>query len=75
MLGRIGKRVTRNFANEVKAKQLTAKFEELLPKKQEQLKRIKKDLGEKVGASHPGNRQDHGRRCRGRHERNEGHAV
>ena len=51
MLGRVGSRLSRSFAAEAKAKQLTARFEELLPKKQEQLKRIKTTLGDKVPAA------------------------
>ena len=48
MLGRIGSGISRKFGLTPKAKTLAARVEELVPKKQEQLKRIKKDLGEKV---------------------------
>lgn len=47
MLGRLNSTLLRRFSNKAAGSSLQAKMAELVPKKQEQLKRVKKELGDK----------------------------
>lgn len=68
MLSRMNHKLAR-WSSQQAGSSLKAKLETLIPKKKEQLVRIKKELGDKVRPTNPGTRQGVCRCYRGWHAR------